>query len=76
MAEDDREALTEFLRGLAIVVVVIAMFLALAYFLSDGEQVPPSERFAVVDRYNGCDVVRYSPSNAATYKYFLDCSAR
>ena len=29
--------------------------------------------FEVIDNYKGCDVVRYSPPNAANYHYFLDC---
>jgi len=33
----------------------------------------PNQKFAVVDRYNNCDVVRYTPTNAARYFYFLDC---
>jgi hypothetical protein len=34
----------------------------------------PDERFQIVDRYdNRCDVVQYSPTNAARYTYFLDC---
>ena len=32
---------------------------------------PP--RFEVVDTYKGCDVVRWSDDNMATYKYFLHC---
>ena len=34
----------------------------------------PKSNFEVVDTYNGCDVVRYTDSSMATYKYFLDCS--
>ena len=34
----------------------------------------PDQKFAVVDRYdNRCDVVQYTPTNAARYTYFLDC---
>ena len=29
--------------------------------------------FEVIDTYNGCAVVRYSPPNGANYHYFLDC---
>ena len=34
---------------------------------------PVEQRFKVVDTYKGCDVVEYSPTNAARYYYFLDC---
>jgi hypothetical protein len=27
----------------------------------------------VVDRYKGCNVIRYAPDNSARYSYFLDC---
>jgi len=36
--------------------------------------ITPKSNFEVVDRYdNRCDVVRWTQSNFATYKYFLDC---
>ena len=31
------------------------------------------ERFKVVDKYRGCEVVRYTPQNDAKYHYFLNC---
>ena len=39
------------------------------------ESTPTSadEKFMVVDRYNGCSVVRYNPDHSARYSYFLDC---
>ena len=34
----------------------------------------PEEKFVVADTYNDrCDVVRYTPTNASRYTYFLDC---
>ena len=33
----------------------------------------PDQKFEVVDTYQGCDVIRYTPTNAARYTYFLDC---
>jgi hypothetical protein len=45
--------------------------------INPGEDVkpsPPDQKFEVVDTYKGrCDVVRYTDSSMATYKYFLDC---
>jgi acyl-CoA synthetase (AMP-forming)/AMP-acid ligase II len=35
---------------------------------------PPDQKFSVVDTYKGCDVVQYTPTNAARYSYFLDCT--
>ena len=34
---------------------------------------PVEQKFKVVDTYEGCDVVEYSPTNAARYQYFLHC---
>ncbi len=34
---------------------------------------PPDQKFAVVDTYKGCDVVRWNYSQFAEYKYFLNC---
>ena len=33
-----------------------------------------STRFAVVDEYKNCDVVRYTAPGQSKYHYFLDCS--
>jgi hypothetical protein len=39
------------------------------------EALKPKSNFEVVDTYKDrCDVVRYTDSSMATYKYFLDCS--
>lgn len=34
---------------------------------------PQSPKFEVIDKYEGCDVVRYNPGSVTTYKYFLKC---
>lgn len=36
----------------------------------------PSTNFEVVDTYKGCDVVSWTNSMLAEYKYFLDCSSK
>ena len=39
------------------------------------EAIEPKGNFEVVDTYKDrCDVVRYTDSSMATYKYFLDCN--
>jgi hypothetical protein len=64
------------IKGPFIFTVVVSVFL-LAFLMNGGLEMqpsPPDQKFAVVDRYdNRCDVVQYSPSNAARYTYFLDC---
>lgn len=34
----------------------------------------PKSNFEVVDKYRGCDIIRWTQSNFAEYKYFLDCN--
>ena len=75
MTEEDKYALREFLRGFGIFasasVVFIIIILVLAYFSSGGK--PLESSFEVVDKYEGCDIVRYAPHQVAEYKYFLHC---
>ena len=33
----------------------------------------PKPDIEVVDTYNGCDIIRWTQSNFAEYKYFLHC---
>ena len=72
----DREALNEFLRGVAVTIGLIGVLILFIAFISTPES-PQDElgspKFNVVDQYKNCDVVRYTdPSNR--YRYFLDCS--
>jgi hypothetical protein len=39
----------------------------------EAQPTPADQKFAVVDTYRGCEVVQYSPTNAARYSYFLHC---
>ena len=75
MTEEDKYALKELLRGVGVFAVASAVFIVilivLAYFSSGGK--PVDQKFAVVDTYNHCEVVQYSPTNAARYFYFLHC---
>lgn len=75
MTEEDKYALKELLRGFGIFVgasvVFIVILIVLGYFASGGKPLEPS--FEVVDKYEGCNVVRYAPHQAAEYKYFLHC---
>jgi len=58
-----------FLLGLVSLVILMN---AAANWLE--AQPSPEQKFEVVDRYNNrCDVIRYLPTNAARYYYFLDC---
>jgi hypothetical protein len=62
-----------------ILVIFISVMLFLAFLANCGanwlemQPTEPDRKFKVVDTYEGCDVVQYTPTNAARYSYFLDC---
>jgi hypothetical protein len=66
------------IRGPFIFVIVVSVLLY-AYIVynsanwQEPQLSPPDQKFAVVDRYNQCDVVQYTPDHSARYTYFLDC---
>jgi hypothetical protein len=70
---------TDYYRAVLLGVVLGMGFLSLFYvFLSpveNAEALDTKGSFEVVDTYKDrCDVVRYTDSSMATYKYFLDCN--
>ena len=75
MTPEDKYALRELLRGFSVFLgasgVFIIILIVLAHLTTGGK--PLSSSFEVVDQYKECDVVRYSPHQAAEYKYFLYC---
>ena len=73
MTEEDKYALKEFRNGVALTlgVVGIGMLIIGALAMNDTPIDQPS--FEVVDKYKECDIVRYAPNQAATYKYFMYC---
>ena len=72
MTEDDKYALKEFRNGVALTLGVVGIAMLIIGALSMNTPAPESS-FEVADTYKGCDVVRYAPSQASTYKYFLHC---
>ena len=52
---------------------VLALILNGAANWVESKPSPPERKFEVVDTYNECDVVRYTPDYSARYAYFLDC---
>ena len=67
----DREAFDEFRNGAVFVLAVLAIAaLFIALFFSGEPQ--SAKKFEVVDKYKGCDVVRYSDSSNR-WQYFLYC---
>ena len=69
----DREAFNEFTRGAAVTVGLTGSVFLVIALLSNWDGDPP-EKFVVVDRYKGCDVVRYT-DRYYQESYFLHCDA-
>jgi len=67
----------DYYRAVLLGVVLGMSFLTLFYMLNVAIDVKEPEtsksNFEVVDEYKGCDVVRWTQSNLAEYKYFLHC---
>ena len=75
MTEDDKFALKEFMRGVAFTVGLVGIAIIGIVMLSGGEDETLMKPHAeVVDTYKGCDIVRWSTSKMAEYKYFLHCN--
>ena len=69
----------EYQRTLIIGVIIGASICILGFSMmrptQPVEALKPKGNFEVVDTYKDrCDVVRYTDSSMATYKYFLDCN--
>jgi hypothetical protein len=71
--EDDRYALKEFLNGVAVTLGVVGVAILIIGVLTMNNAPIDQPSFEVVDQYEGCDVVRYSPNQVSTYKYLLYC---
>ena len=68
--------MSNFTRGLIVLLIGSATWAILMYFGTkwiETHPSPPDQKFKVVDTYQGCDVVRYTPDKSAKYAYFLDC---
>jgi hypothetical protein len=72
MTEDDKYALKEFRNGVAVTLGIVGIGILIVAMLSNNTPIDEPS-FEVVDTYEGCDVVRYAPHQAAQYKYFLHC---
>jgi len=74
MTEDDKYAFKEFRNGVALTLGVVGFGMLIIAGLASVTQTDIDQpSFEVVDTYKGCDVVRYTPHQEATYKYFLHC---
>ena len=62
----------EFRNGVALTLGVVGIAMLIIVALSNNTPINETS-FEVVDKYKECDVVRYTPQQTATYKYFLYC---
>jgi len=62
----------EFRNGVALTLGVVGVAMLFIAILSNNTPINESS-FEVVDKYKGCDIIRYAPNQAATYKYFMYC---
>jgi hypothetical protein len=68
---------TDYYRAVLLGIVIGMVFLTGFYlFTTEDNTVTLKSNFVVVDKYKNCNVVQYSPTNAARYQYFLDCSSQ
>jgi len=58
------------LSGIVIGVVLIS---GVYIFTTEDKPPTPESNFTVVDKYKGCDVIRWNHNQFAEYKYFLYC---
>ena len=69
----------EYLHAVLLGVVIgmstltLVHMLTVAVYTKDSETKSITPAIEVVDRYNGCDILRYAPANGAKYQYFMDC---
>jgi hypothetical protein len=71
---EDKEALKEFIFGVAFVIGVVGIFLVLILFLGrQNNQSTTQQGIKVVGEYKGCDIVQWNYTPLAEYKYFLYC---
>jgi hypothetical protein len=65
---------TDYYRVLLLGIVIGMAFISGFYvFTQEDEPEAPKSNFEVVDTYKECEVVRWTQSNFAEYKYFLHC---
>ena len=73
MTEDDKAALKEFLRGVAVTIGLTGIIILGIAILSNNDVPELKPTAEVVDTYEGCDIVRWTNHQFSEYKYFLYC---
>jgi hypothetical protein len=68
--------MTNFTRAIIVLLIGSVTWASLMYIGAKWIETNPSlpeQKFQVLDTYQGCSVVRYTPDSNARYAYFLDC---
>ena len=73
MTDDDKTALKEFMRGVAVTIGLTGIIILGIAILSNNDVSELKPSAEVVDTYEGCDIVRWNAHQLAEYKYFLYC---
>lgn len=58
------------------VMLLLAGFVIVGVFSYQPPKITKKQPFTVVDKYNGCDVVRYESGQYPQYVYLLDCKKK
>ena len=74
MTEDDKDALKEFMRGVAFTIGLSAIVILGFVIVSDNDTPELKPTAEVVDTYKGCDIIQWHYGPLAEYKYFLHCN--
>ena len=74
MTEDDKDALKEFMLGVAVTIGLTGIIILGIAILSNNDVPELKPTAEVVDTYKGCDIVRWNAHGLAEYKYFLHCN--
>ena len=73
MNEDDKQALKEFMRGVAFTIGVVGIAI-IGIALMSNDSVPDEQQSTkVVGTYKECDIIQWHYAPLAEYKYFLHC---
>jgi len=73
MTEDDKAALKEFMRGVAVTIGIVGIAMIGVAILSNNDVPIDQPSTKVVGKYKECDIIRWTNNQLAEYKYFLYC---
>ena len=69
----EEQSYFRFTLAVAIILVTVVSFATVILYNPKPTESKPTTSARVVDTYDGCDIVQWSQSNLAEYKYFLHC---